>query len=63
MLIESSRTTRASWYLFARGSPALTFCLLHPLLSWYWGDAFYQTILNKELVFDGVYNLGTSAGS
>lgn len=25
--------------------------------AWYWGDAFYQTILNKELVFDGVYNL------
>lgn len=27
--------------------------------SWYWGDTFWQLILQEELVFDGVYEVST----
>ena len=25
--------------------------------AWYWGDAFFGILLEKDLIFDGVYNL------
>lgn len=30
--------------------------------SWYWGDTFWQLILQEELVFDGVYEVSRLLG-